>query len=92
MPPQEPSLSDYFSDLPDPRRSQGRRHKLIDILAISLCAVVCGADDFTEIEEFGETREAWLRRFLELPQASPHTTPSVGSSPRSTPRPLGAAS
>jgi len=70
MPP-PPSIWDYFSDLPDPRRSQGRRHKLIDILAISLCAVLCGADDFTEVEAFGETREAWLRQFLELPHGIP---------------------
>jgi len=71
--PQPPptSIWDSFSELPDPRRSQGRRHKLKDILAIALCAVVCGADDFTEIEEFGETREAWLRQFLELPHAIP---------------------
>jgi predicted transposase YbfD/YdcC len=71
MPPPPPSLWDYFSDLPDPRRSQGRRHKLTDILAVALCAVLCGADDFTEIEEFGETREAWLRQFLELPHGIP---------------------
>lgn len=71
-PPQEPiSLWDYFAELPDPRRSQGRRHKLIDILAVALCAVLCGADDFVEIEEFGETREAWLRQFLELPHGIP---------------------
>jgi predicted transposase YbfD/YdcC len=69
MPPA--SIWAYFSELPDPRRTQGRRHKLSDILAISLCAVLCGADDFTEIEEFGETREAWLRGFLELPHGIP---------------------
>lgn len=70
MPPPA-SLWDYFSELPDPRRSQGRRHKLLDILAVALCAVLCGADDFVEIEEFGETREAWLRGFLELPHGIP---------------------
>jgi len=71
MPPPPTSLWDYFAELPDPRRAQGRRHKLIDILAIALCAVLCGADEFTEIEEFGETREAWLREFLELPHGIP---------------------
>lgn len=70
MPPPT-SLWDCFSDLPDPRRSQGRRHKLIDILTIALCAVLCGADDFTEMEEFGQTKEAWLRQFLELPHGIP---------------------
>lgn len=70
MPP-PPLIWDWFAELPDPRRSQGRRHKLVDILAVALCAVLCGADDFTEIEEFGETREAWLRQFLELPHGIP---------------------
>jgi predicted transposase YbfD/YdcC len=69
--PEPASVWDWFAELPDPRRSQGRRHKLMDILAIALCAVLCGADDFTEIEEFGETREAWLRQFLELPHGIP---------------------
>ena len=45
------SLWDCFSDLPGPRRSQGRQHKLIDILTIALCAVLCGADDFTDVHE-----------------------------------------
>lgn len=70
MPPPA-SIWDYFSELPDPRRAQGRRHKLKDILAVALCAVLCGADDFTQIEEFGETKEAWLRQFLELPHGIP---------------------
>lgn len=71
MPPPTTSLWDYFAEMPDPRRSQGRRHKLIDILTIALCAIVCGANDLVEIEEFGETREAWLRQFLELPHGIP---------------------
>jgi len=66
-----PLIWDYFSDLPDPRRAQGRRHKLIDILAIALCSVLCGADDFTEMEQFGEIKERWLRQFLELPHGIP---------------------
>jgi hypothetical protein len=69
--PAPASLWNYFSDLPDPRRSQGRHHKFVDILAVALCAVLCGADDFTEIEEFGQTKEAWLRQFLELPHGIP---------------------
>lgn len=69
--PPPPLVWDCFSGLLDPRRSQGRRHKLMDVLAVALCAVLCGADDFTEIEEFGQTREAWLRQFLELPHGIP---------------------
>lgn len=62
---------EYFADLPDPRRAQGQRHKLIDILFIALCAVVCGADEFTEMEEFGYAKESWLRQSLELPHGIP---------------------
>jgi len=60
-----------FSDLPDPRRSQGQRHKLLEILFIALSAVLCGADEFTEMEEFGQSRENWLREYLELPHGIP---------------------
>ena len=65
------SFFDCFADLPDPRRAQGQRHKLIDILFIALCAVLCGADDFTEMEEVGHAKEAWLRQFLEVPHGIP---------------------
>jgi predicted transposase YbfD/YdcC len=60
-----------FCDLPDPRRSQGQRHKLLEILFIALSAVLCGADEFTEMEEFGQSREIWLRQYLELPHGIP---------------------
>lgn len=62
---------DHFADLPDPRRAQGQRHKLVDILFIALCAVLCGADDFTEMEEVGRAKESWLRQYLELPHGIP---------------------
>ena len=66
-----PSVLDCFAELPDPRRAQGQRNKLIDILFIALCAVLCGADDFTEMEEVGHAKETWLRQFLELPHGIP---------------------
>ena len=71
MPPPTASPWDYFAELPDPRRAQGRRHKLRDILTIARCAVVCGAADFSGIEEFGQTRAAWLRQALDLPHGIP---------------------
>jgi predicted transposase YbfD/YdcC len=60
-----------FAELPDPRRAQGQRHKLLEILFIALSAVLCGADDFIEMEEFGHSRESWLRQYLELPHGIP---------------------
>jgi predicted transposase YbfD/YdcC len=47
------------------------RHKLIDILVIAVCATICGAETWTEMEEFGEAKESWFRQFLELPNGIP---------------------
>jgi predicted transposase YbfD/YdcC len=60
-----------FEGVPDPRVVGRCDHLLIDILTISLLAVICGADDWTDIEVFGRVREAWLREFLELPEGIP---------------------
>ena len=62
----------YFSDLNDPRvRDRNLRHKLDDIFAITILAVICGADNWVEIAAFAGAREAWLRGFLELPHGVP---------------------
>jgi len=67
-----PSILDYLADLPDPRRdNENRRHKLIDIMAIAILATICGAEHFTEMAEWGEANEDWLRSFLELPNGIP---------------------
>lgn len=65
------SLEDYFKDLPDPRIKRTRKHKLLDIIIIATCGIICGADTWTEIEEFGKVKEEWLRQFLELPNGIP---------------------
>jgi hypothetical protein len=58
----------YFAELPVPRRgNENRRHKLIAIIAIVILATICGTERLTEMEEWGETNEDWLRSFLELP-------------------------
>lgn len=64
-------LIDCFGELTDPRIERCRRHKLIDIVFIAICAVICGADSVTEMEEFGKTKEDWLREYLELPNGIP---------------------
>jgi predicted transposase YbfD/YdcC len=66
-----PTLIDCLEEVPDPRIERCRRHKLIDILFIAICAVICGAESFTQMEEFGEAKEDWLRQFLELPSGIP---------------------
>jgi predicted transposase YbfD/YdcC len=65
------SISEHFATLPDPRRDHLKAHRLLDILTITLCAVICGADDWVAVETFGQTKEAWLRTFLELPGGIP---------------------
>src|SRR5207248_3294389 len=66
-----PTFADCFADLADPRKVDQCDHQLIDILFIAVCAVICGADGFTDMEEFGLAKETWLRQFLELPNGIP---------------------
>jgi predicted transposase YbfD/YdcC len=59
----------YFRRIQDTRRCP--YHLLIDIIGIALCATIAGANDWAQIEEFGNTREGWLRRFFKLPYGIP---------------------
>src|ERR1700688_4046689 len=63
------AIHTHFSSLKDPRRAP--RHLLLDIIGISICAVVCGASDWPQIAEFGRQRRDWLQRFLKLPNGIP---------------------
>lgn len=60
-----------FHEVEDPRVERTKLHRLPDILVITLCAVICGADSWTEIELFGKAKFDWLRTFLELPNGIP---------------------
>jgi predicted transposase YbfD/YdcC len=65
------ALLEHFASLPDPRMARHRWHNLSDILVIAVCAVLCGAESFPAIADFGHEREEWLRQFLELPEGIP---------------------
>lgn len=65
------ALLDHLATVPDPRIARHRWHKLSDILVIAVCAVLCGAESYPAIEDFGHEREEWLRQFLELPEGIP---------------------
>ena len=65
------SILDYFKEIEDPRVERTKKHNLMDILVIAICAILCGADDFASIEEFGKAREAWFKSFLKLPNGIP---------------------
>jgi len=66
-----PSLSDCFADLDDPRVERGKRHHLIDIVTLAVCGIISGADNWVEIEEFGNAKIEWFRQFMELPNGIP---------------------
>jgi len=59
-----------FTEIPDPRRNNAR-HKLVDILTIALFAVICGADGWAAVAQYGRAKRAWLKTFLELPHGIP---------------------
>jgi hypothetical protein len=61
----------YFSDLTDPRVARTREHSLEDILFIAIASIICGAESWYEMEEFGKAKEKWLKTFLRLPGGIP---------------------
>src|SRR3712207_9544670 len=65
------SFCEHFAELADPRIERSKRHQLLDIVTIALCAVICGADSWVDVELFGRAKEAWLRTFLALPNGIP---------------------
>ena len=69
------SVMDHFQDLEDPRIEHSKRHGLLDILTIAICAVICGADSWVHVEMFGKSKEEWFRSFLDFPTAFRPTTP-----------------
>ena len=66
-----PAIENHFGDLTDPRIDRTKLHKLLDILVIAICAVIAGADNWEDIEEFGKARLAWFQTFLELANGIP---------------------
>jgi predicted transposase YbfD/YdcC len=67
----EGTIATHFSDLDDKRRGQGKRHHLLDVITIAICAIIAGAEGWTDMELFGQTKEEWFRGFLELPHGIP---------------------
>lgn len=65
------SLGEHFSKLDDPRTDQGKRHKLLDIVAMTICAVAAGAEGWTDVALFVKRQYDWFQGFLELPNGVP---------------------
>jgi len=64
-------LLEHFKTLEDPRAEHLLEHQLLDIIALTICAVICGADTWVDIENYGQAKEEWLRGFLQLPNGIP---------------------
>jgi predicted transposase YbfD/YdcC len=65
------TLQEHFATLEDPRIERTKHHQLLTIITIALCAVICGADTWVDVEEFGKSKRGWLETFLELPNGIP---------------------
>ncbi len=65
------TIEEHFSAIKDPRLDRTKLHKLIDIITITLCAVISGAESWDDIELFGECKYDWFKSFLELPNGVP---------------------
>lgn len=65
------SLIISFQDMPDPRVAGRCDHKLIDIIVITVCAMIAGAESWVDVESFGQAKQEWLRTFLDLPHGVP---------------------
>lgn len=65
------AIEKHFGQITDPRVERTKEHKLVDIIANSVCAVICGAENWVDIELYGNSKLAWLKTFLELPNGIP---------------------
>jgi predicted transposase YbfD/YdcC len=65
------SLFDSLGQVPDPRIERTKLHQLVDVLVIAVCATICAAETWEEIEEFGRAKESWFKKFLALPNGIP---------------------
>ena len=65
------AIEEHFSKVSDARKDRTKDHKLIDIIVIAICAVICGAEGWVDIENFGNSKLPWLKIFLELPNGIP---------------------
>src|SRR5271167_2406636 len=70
MSSRSPRLQDHFSDLTDPRRRKVV-YPLINIVAIAICAVIAGADDFVSIAVWARQKRDWLSKILDLSSGIP---------------------
>jgi predicted transposase YbfD/YdcC len=65
------SVASYFESLSDPRHPRNRKHLLVDITVIAVCAILCGCDGPTAMHRWAKERSDWLTQHLRLPNGIP---------------------
>ncbi len=65
------TIAKHFQNLKDPRTGNAKQHALLDIIIIAICAAICGADNWVEVEVWEKANQRWLRTFPELPHGIP---------------------
>lgn len=64
-------LESLFAQVKDPRIERTKRHRLRDIIILAICGVICGAEGWVDIEEFGKAKESFFTEWLDLPNGIP---------------------
>lgn len=65
------SLFEHIRVISDPRADKNQRHPLETILFIAVCAVICGAEGWVDLQRFGELKKEWLSKYVDLSQGVP---------------------
>lgn len=65
------NIISILSNVEDPRIDRSKLHNIIDILAIAICSSTCGMTGWDDFEAFGEEKQEWFKKFLELPNGIP---------------------
>jgi predicted transposase YbfD/YdcC len=65
------SISEHFGQLEDPRIERNKLHPLLNIIVIAICAVICGAENWVDVELYGNLKKEWLEKFLDLSNGIP---------------------
>jgi hypothetical protein len=65
------TITQHFGQLTDPRRINSTTYKLIDIIFITICAVLCGAEDLEDVATYAQEKKGWLKSFLNIPGTVP---------------------
>ena len=60
-----------FEKVTDPRINRGENHSLIEMIFVTLCATICGADSWADVERYGVAKLDWLRKYVTLPFGVP---------------------